>query len=172
MAKIDVRTLPMPELVRETKTFTDTLQPGASIELTLELSPDYSQVIRSRSYADRLANERGDKVPVPVCGKAIQPMPELCRAIGLIQTLESPADPKDRYSFDEWVNLSYLMPNAFADIVAWTDTLLEKAFSGKTDITGAPAVPNDSAALVVDTSEQPQNTTPSRTRTASRTKAR
>jgi hypothetical protein len=172
MPKLDIRTLPLPETVRETKTFTDPLQPGAELTLTLELTPDYSQVIRARAHADKRAKERGEGAVVPVAGRAIQPISELCRAIGLIESVECPADPKDRYSFEEWVGISYLMPNAFADIVAWSNTLLDKAFSGQKDLMGGPSIPNDSAAREGDTSEPPQNTALPLTPTKSRTKAR
>lgn len=165
MSKISVFALPVPQKVRESKTFIDPLIPSQSLMLTFEVDPDYATIVQSQTLGQKYARERSGPNSIPISvGEgssrvSFRPTAGICMKIGIIQTLESPETHEERYSFEEWVAISKVMPNAFADVITWCDQLIEKAFAGKqSSNVGQVPVPNDLEASGETTSEPPLNT--------------
>jgi hypothetical protein len=171
--KLDLTTLSLPEPLTETRSFTDPKQPpDKPLVLTFCVTPDFSEILRSNEIANKYIRERTGpgKVPVNVGGRMVFPTTELCKIIAQIQVLEVPTMGEDgqqeRYSFDEWVGISRLMPTAMGEVVIWMQEIRSRAHGTDEEV----EVPNDYAADADTSSVPPQNTTLPATPTSSTTK--
>lgn len=128
MAKLDFAQLSRPEAVTEERTFTDPLQPGAELTLRFSARPDYGlQMLaaeKGQEYAQKFAlGVAKTPAPFPLGGDVVTISRALCLAIGGLMVLQR----GETYNFNEWVACSALMPNAFADVCDWANSLLSRA---------------------------------------------
>ena len=127
MAKVNVYALERPyESKEETKTFEDPLQPGQPITLTLRgLTPveQFAAFDLGQQLADTYAGD-APKIKVPAVGGKIPRVSSgLCFIIAQIIFAQC-GDDDDKYSFEEFVGIAELFPNAFAQVQSWSESLL------------------------------------------------
>jgi len=130
MPKANIYALKRPySVVTETKTFTDPLQPGVEITLTLRgLTPaetfaalDFGQSMMSE-YCGRDGKPPERALPA-IDGKIPVPSSSMCLLLSNICYAQA-GDVEDRYTFEELVGIAETMPNAFALIQRWSESLL------------------------------------------------
>lgn len=144
MSKLNPFTMQRPKPVSETRTFTDPLQPGADLTLTLMARADIGELLRVQALTDQYSKEYADamSVPLQVGGQDIEITPGLCAVIATIQALEQPTDGQ-RYSFEEWAALSVVMPTAMGEVIVWTRDLMREAATGPEVLGKDTPVPNE-----------------------------
>lgn len=130
MAKANIYALKRPySSVTETKTFTDPLQPGVEITLTLRgLTPaetfaalDFGQSMMAE-YCSQDGNPPARTLPA-IDGKIPVPSSTLCLVAAKICYSQAGLE-EDRYTFEEIIGIAEAMPNSFGQIQTWLDSLL------------------------------------------------
>jgi hypothetical protein len=134
-----------PVMPLETKSFTDPLQPGVAIELTLQAFDGLRQELMRERAADLTAEfitgrDGADPKPFPAIEDASGRMtiPELStslmNAIALCQTMEVGDEPSSIY---EWVHLAACFPSVWTEIQIWAGDLLARANQTLGNVLGA-----------------------------------
>jgi hypothetical protein len=158
-ALVDPFTLPRPELITETRTFTDDSAPGVEIEVTLQSSGDFTLPMAVNTTAREYIRTYGAKnaIPIMVGGRKVDVTDELCYFVALLTALET--EPS---SFEFWAATSVTMRYAMAEIAVWAEALINRepqpAAAVAADGSKVVPIPNESAATTEPTSELPQPT--------------
>lgn len=134
MAKLDPSSLKRPDVVRETKTFTDPMQPGKSFDLTFEACADFgletSVAAKAREFTRDYVTGRNGGPPaplMPVGKRDVLIDADICARIATFMVMEKPPEGDEPWDFNQWRVLSATMPSAFADIAEWCDELIIRA---------------------------------------------
>jgi len=132
--------------ITESRTFKDLAQPGVEVSVTLASQPGSATQLTIEGNASNMAERFVlDTLAEGIWleGTELKVTLPLCYCIATIQTLDAGAKD-DRYTFEEWVAISYTMPTAFDDIVKWAGALLG-AYEELENPDGSTPLPNDSA---------------------------
>lgn len=125
MAKVNPWALRRPERRIETRTFTDPVQPGQEITLTLRaLDPCERTFAHERAdyytelYVTGRDGQEPNMYPAPD-GTPIKLSSRMCYNICFVEQMQVAEDPQDRYTFDELLGISLTLPNAWDQIMIW-----------------------------------------------------
>jgi len=155
--KPNLSMLRRPDVLTETRTFTDPTQPGQEITLTMTAVADYSATAKRDELAQELTETyiTGDWLYIKSEGKegkspavisfpgfVVTPSKKLCWVTASLITMENETlrrsdDYADLEPYDamEWFALSCTMPLAFEQIVEWCQDM-------RVRVTGAVSLPN------------------------------
>lgn len=156
-ALVDPFNLPRPELITETRTFTDDILPGSEIEVTFQSSGDFTLPMTIRTKGQEFVRTYGAKnaIPIMVGGRVVVVTEQLCYFIAAIMALET--EPS---TFEFWAATSVTMPFAMSQIAVWAEEVLsmESHIKESTNANGDKVVeaPNVSAVTTEQSSEPPQ----------------
>lgn len=113
----------------ETREFTDPAQPGQVLALTLQAA-EYPDIMVAQEIAAGLAATwvpaEGKPHPPPWPPPPQRPIRwslRLCAVLALIEALQCPPDPEDRYDALELAVISVRMPAAWEAVAAWAQEL-------------------------------------------------
>jgi hypothetical protein len=115
----DPMALKRPEIVTDTRTFTDPAQPGLELTLTANGSPDYAVQVHMKELGDAYAAKHIGKFPVMVDGRKVDVTPSLCSLIASITVMVVKTDEIKDWDFPQWAAIAVAMPKAFGEIVDW-----------------------------------------------------
>lgn len=130
---LDPYSLAPAQIVQETKTFTDTKQPGANLELTfrVETGIDVEFAVRQKRAGyirDYLTGRDGVPVQLPpIDGKRVTPSEQLFTWISTFEVMQVPPDGEPPYDLTAWLYFVVRMPDAVRQAVEWADTLIGEA---------------------------------------------
>jgi hypothetical protein len=155
----DPASLPRPEPVTGTRSFTDPAQPGKQLTLTFRAERDQSRRLRvnrvwSKYLADYVTGRMSAdgktrvRVPLQLAGNPPRPIEadeDLFYEIATMESLQMPADGKKPFDVNQWAALSVVMPTAYQAITAWASELLQGAVASPQD--DENPYPNDSGAV-------------------------
>lgn len=123
-----------PDVLIETKTFTDKVNPEAELTLTLraenDAAVDFQEREKSQEYIRDFVVGRDDGPPAPlppVGGRAVKVTRTLCGVVATLESMQVPGEEEEPFSFSEWCALSVVMPSAFREIDDWAADLRERA---------------------------------------------
>src|SRR5438552_18584942 len=130
MSKLNTLALLDPGSPQFTETFTDPMQPGKVIELTVKRQ-EYADLALATMRAQELIEDRvtgrNGRHPLPwppqIPGqppqREIRFSEAFCWELAYGEVLQCPADPKDIYDAEDLAVISQRMPNAWPKIVTW-----------------------------------------------------
>lgn len=130
MAKVDPFKLKRPAKRRETRSFTDPMQPGEEIVLTLQSLDAAELAVASEEAKEQIetwvtGNRDRPASQFPFVDRLPVQMTEtLCTACSILFRMQAPEDPADRYSWNDLVALSVTMPTAWGRVMEWMQEIL------------------------------------------------
>lgn len=129
MPKHNTKSFQRVERRVESRTFTDALQPGVEITLTL-VEPDLATISWSESQGEAYADEwvRGAPYQVAVALNEMEMVnltDDLCKALAMVEILQQPGE--DAYSVEELIDIMRGMPGAWMEINAWAAEVVRRA---------------------------------------------
>lgn len=134
MSKFDPLQMSRPPAVVDTRTFTDPLQPNCEVTLTFTADPQYGSSLASvqntQKYTELYIAGKNGGPPAflpPVGGRGVVITRELVAIISNLESMETPGDGEEKWSFMQWRALAANAPTMFQDIIEWANELREKA---------------------------------------------
>jgi hypothetical protein len=152
MPKVDFSAMRRLHGVRETKTFNDSHWPGQPVTVTLESKPGTATQLSIQAYAQQLQDRflapgaMGVFIGDPEDRIEARITPEICQVIATVQ-IHDVTPVADKYDFEDYVKMAELMPDAFAELVVWAQSMIGQTAQGE--------IPNDSAAATVESLPPP-----------------
>lgn len=138
MPKPNLLALPVPVRRRETKTFTDPLQPDQEFTFTCE-GPGTVEAARFSEKDEELQKRfvTGDKEsPQPYAASRLPLLDKtsitvssgMAQVFALAETLQCPESEEDRWTVPELGLLTKVAPNAYRDLANWLYDMLRNPY--------------------------------------------
>ena len=147
MPKVDVYSLKRPEEVFVDYILKDSSNPDVEIEFRFK-SPTLSSMVEVSTIAENVKEfYKGEIKMRPVDGKHVEVNENTLTLMATVFVLQAPVNDEDRYTIEELIALSELMPSGVMDMLAKVQKLTEGLLGLEKNPTQA-AMPPQSAPTV------------------------